>query len=270
MLRRALFLTFACTALLAGGCSTSTPADRSGAAESRSPSPGASADPTKTVLAALDATGRTTARIAHRTEMGAGEGTTYLISGNGSYDFAHHRGTTNVSVASAARFDEVFTDGKLYMRGTTGAETMEWTAVDRSGVEAQHVLRSPANDPEYTLEQASMATDFTRTGPERVGSVPATHFRGQLPYEALTLKLAKKPLETTGKLRDLLGGEIFVPVDVWVDGQGRAVRIRMSLQMGATASSVSTLTLTELGRPVEVTVPHAEVEVGSDEMGMLA
>ncbi|MCX5398056.1 hypothetical protein [Streptomyces sp. NBC_00102] len=280
MLRRTLLLTFACTALLAGGCSTSAPADGTSAdgtsadgtspAESRSPSPSPSADPTRTVLAAVESTGRTTARTTHRTETGAGEGTTYLISGGGAYDFTRHRGTTTVSVASAARFEEVFTDGKLYMRGTAGAETMEWTAIDRPGIEAQHVLRAPANDPEYTLEQAAMATDFTRTGPERVGSVQATHYRDQLPYEAITLKLAKKPLETVGKLREMMGGEIFVPVDVWVDGQGRAVRIRMTLQMGTAGSSVSTLTFTDLGRPVEVTVPHAEVEVGSDEMGMLA
>lgn len=30
------------------------------------------------------------------------------------------------------------------------------------------------------------------------------------------------------------------------------------------------MTLTELGRPVEVKVPHAEVVVGADEMGLLA
>ncbi|MFD6528411.1 hypothetical protein [Streptomyces sp. NPDC060184] len=269
MPRRALFLTFACAALLAGGCGTSTPTDGTRAAESRSPSPSASADPTRTVLAAVDATRRTTAHTAHRTELGTGGEATYTLSGAGTYDFTHHRGTTDVSVGSVARFEEVFTDEKVYMRGSAGAETLEWTAVDRSAIEAQHMLRSPANDPEYTLEQAAMATDFDMSGTEKVGSAPATHYRGRLPYAALTLRMAKEPLETAEKLRDLLDGEIFVPVDVWVDRQGRAVRIRMTLQMGTAGSSVSTLTFTDLGRPVEVTVPHAEVEVGSDEMGML-
>ncbi|MGW2282023.1 hypothetical protein [Streptomyces sp. NPDC001770] len=172
--------------------------------------------------------------------MGAGGDATYVISGGGVHDFVHHRGTTTATIATAARFEEVFADGKVYMRGTAGADTVEWTAIERDGIEAQHILRSPANDPEYTLEQAAMATDFRRAGEEKAEGTPTTHYRGRLPYEALTLDMSQKSSKTAGTLRDMMGGDIPVPIDVWVDGQGRATRVRMSLELEGTVSSVST------------------------------
>ncbi|WEH41000.1 hypothetical protein [Streptomyces sp. AM 2-1-1] len=279
MLRRALSLAFVCTALLAGGCGTSSSTESAGATErasvadpinpAKSVSPTPESDPTRLVLAAVEATGRTTARTAHRTELGTGADATYVISGGGAHDFVHHRGTTDVEPASAARFDEVFADGKVYLRGTAGSGTRGWSVVDRDDLEAQHILRSPANDPEYTLRQAAMGTDFRAAGEEKTGSTPTTHYRGRLPFEALTLEMSEESLTTAKTLRQMVGGEIPVPVDVWVDGHGRATRIRMSLRIEGAATSVSTLTLTDLGRPVEVTVPGTATEAEAGGMGIL-
>lgn len=62
----------------------------------------------------------------------------------------------------------------------------------------------------------------------------------------------------------MMGGEIPATAEVWVDQRRRAVRIRLSLDIPGSVSSITTLTLTDLGRPVKVTVPTAEGTEESD------
>lgn len=114
------------------------------------------------------------------------------------------------------------------------------------------------------------ATEFRKTGEEKVGSTPTTHYRGRPPFSALTLEMSEDALRTAGTLRSMVGGEIPVPIDVWVDEQARAARVRMSLDLEGAASSVSTLALTGLGRPIEVTVPHGAVRSTPTRWGFTA
>ncbi|MFE5941969.1 hypothetical protein [Streptomyces sp. NPDC056480] len=266
--RRALSSTVVvCSVLLSTGCgaaksgggaSGATPSRATGATPTATPTVAAAVDSTRTVRVALDATGRTTARTSVRTELGKGSVPAYVISGKGAHDFAEHRGTVSIGIATAARFEEVLADGRVYIRGAAGDETMPWSYVDRDEVEARHILRAPANDPEYTLRQAAMGERFQQVGEEDLNGSAVTRYRGLLTHEALTLQMNKEMRAKTDRLRDLMGGLIPATVDVWVDSRKRAVQVRLSMTIEGAASSVNTLTLTELGRPVKVTVPAAE------------
>ncbi|MFD3993450.1 hypothetical protein [Streptomyces sp. NPDC058583] len=158
--------------LLTAGCAT---AESGG--NGAEPTPSRAATPTvaatvaatRTVRAALDVTGRTAARTVAKTELGKGAVPACVISGDGAHDFAKDRGIVSVGMATAARFEEVFADGRVYIRGNAGDETMPWSYVDRDDVDARHVLRAPANDPEYTLRQAAMGEKFQQVGACRRG-----------------------------------------------------------------------------------------------------
>lgn len=69
---------------------------------------------------------------------------------------------------------------------------MPWSYVDRDEIEVRHILRAPANDPEYTLRQAAMGEEFEQVGEENLNGTPVTRYRGLLTHEALTLQMTKE------------------------------------------------------------------------------
>ncbi|MGW2304106.1 hypothetical protein [Streptomyces sp. NPDC001809] len=274
-MRRALSSTVLCGVLLTAGCATggssgadAGPAPTVTTRATPTPTPGVAAS--QAVRTALAATGRTSARTAVRTELGRGSGPAYVLSGTGVHDFAEDRGSVSIGLADAARFDEVFADGRVYVRGKAGGESMPWSYVDRADAEARHMLRAPANDPEYTLRQASMGERFERIGEigeEKLDGVAVTRYRGLLPHSALTLEMGEETRAKADVLRTYFGGRIPVTVDVWVDGRERAVRVRLSTTIKNVMSSVTTLTLTELGRPVKVVVPTGAAASDASVLG---
>ncbi|TXS32903.1 hypothetical protein EAO70_00210 [Streptomyces sp. adm13(2018)] len=173
----------------------------------------------------------------------------------------------SVGLADAVRFDEVFADGRVYVRGKAGGESMPWSYADRADAEARHMLRAPANDPEYTLRQASMGERSERVGEEKPGGAAVTRYRGLLPHSALTLEMGEETRAEADTLRTYFGGGIPVTVDVWVDGRERAIGVRLSMTVKDVMSSVTTLTLTELGRPVRVVVPAGASASGASVLG---
>lgn len=281
-IRRAVPLVAVCAALLSAGCGPRTAGEEPRAAASGAPgasgSSGASSSPaptptvdrTRIVRAALTATGRTSARTAHKTEISQAGGPVYVLTGEGAHDFARHRGRTTAALASAARFEEVFANGKVYLRGSAGDETVGWSVVDRGEVKARNLLRAPANDPEYTLRQAAMAKGFTRAGEEKLRGVATVRYRGLLPQQALTLEMEAERRKKIDQLGEMMGGALPVTADVWVDPQGRAAQLRLSLKIADQMSSVLTLTLSELGRPVKITVPTgATAADAADAVGVI-
>ncbi|WP_330461042.1 hypothetical protein OIB37_31735 [Streptomyces sp. NBC_00820] len=247
-MRHPLSLTAVCAMLLTAGCATAE-GGASGTGDAKAAA-SASAVGTRAVRAALDVTGRTTAHTEQTVELTANTMPPYVISASGAYDFAAHRGTASVGLADVARFQEVFTDARIYLRGTAGAESMPWSYIDRADADATHLLRSPGNDPEYTLRQAALGEEFELVGKERTNGAPTTHYRGLLPHKALTLRMTKDAREQADQMRDLLHGRIPATADVWVDAEKRVVRVKFTSDIArAGVLSVSTLTLTKLGEP---------------------
>ncbi|MEU3889169.1 hypothetical protein [Streptomyces sp. NPDC029041] len=70
----------------------------------------------------------------------------------------------------------------------------------------------------------------------------------------------------TEQARDTLGSDLPVFADAWVDGQGRLVRTRMSMNMSG-ARSTLTMSLSDTGEPVRVRVPRGADTVPVTEVG---
>ncbi|MFF3688683.1 LppX_LprAFG lipoprotein [Streptomyces sp. NPDC002187] len=244
-------ITLLCAAvLLCAGCSGDPDKDAAdGAGKSSAPS----ADHGRAVRAAIAATGRTTARIEKKIETGDGT-KTYTITVAGGFDLAAEKGRLAVDLPGGAisRLDEIFADGDVYLRGVQGVEDT-WGSMPRDKAEGHYMLRAPLNDPEHTLKQVAAMRRVSKLGDEKVNGVPATHYRGMIDHATLTLRLAKSARSKADEMRDLLGSEIPVFADAWVDGEGRAVRVRLSFT--SSIKSEVTMTLSDFGKPVTASAP---------------
>ncbi|RPK54605.1 hypothetical protein EES43_28955 [Streptomyces sp. ADI96-02] len=253
-------------AALSSGCAQQTSESEAQAAGNGS---AAAASPyanyTQAVRAAVQKTRETSARTVMKTEMGTTPGEpTHTITAKGAHDFARNSGTVNSKVEDVAEFDLVLTPERIYVRGTAGTETVPWSYTGRADAKVQHALRAPGNDPAHLLRQASMSSEYDRFGTETVAGTATTRYHAPLSHKALVLNMSKEMLGKSEQLRDMLGGEIPATADVWVDKQQRAVQIRLSMNIPGAVSSTTTLTLTDLGRAVKVTVPTAEGALDSD------
>ncbi|MCX5254839.1 hypothetical protein OOK27_11745 [Streptomyces canus] len=70
----------------------------------------------------------------------------------------------------------------------------------------------------------------------------------------------------TDQARDALGSELPVFADAWVDGRGRLVQTRMSVNMSG-ARVTLTMALSGIGEPVRVTVPRAADTIPVTKVG---
>lgn len=109
------------------------------------------------------------------------------------------------------------------------------------------------------LHAASALTPVTEVGPEQVGGVPATHYRGTVDLAAVP---APDP-DARAELNELAALASPTPdVDVWVGPDGRIAQLRTTSAPApgtraatAPAPAAVTVTLTEPGIPVRVTPP---------------
>ncbi|GAA2248401.1 hypothetical protein GCM10010232_39690 [Streptomyces amakusaensis] len=251
-MRRSLFSALACVALLTVGCAAKGPQSQA-AAPAASASATAEPDRSQVVRAAVE--GLTTSRTAYRWEVAQPGDRVYVLTGRGGHDFARKQGTLVVSFEDAARFEQVFTPERLYIRGGTKKGSVDWMSVDRSGVKTKQLLKAPGNDPEFLLRQVIQTERYQRIGVDDVAGTSATLYRGALTQEALTLNMSPEARKKTDRMRDMLDGSIPATSNVWIDEHGRLVQVRLEMNIEGAIRSTTTLTFTEQGEPVKVRVP---------------
>lgn len=141
---------------------------------------------------------------------------------------------------------------------------LTWTATDLTGEfdgeretaprdasDTALIARVPG-EPAGLFDVVAAATEAIVVGQEDVAGVPATHLRASArPQAAVEAGLGTQAQLAIAQLPDL-------PVEVWVDADGRPVRIRYtvvlpSVQDGRTRTLVTTYDYTGWGEPVDVT-----------------
>lgn len=266
-MRRPLLITVA-AALLCAGCSTADAGnrDKPGAA-SPSPSSTSSSDPRSAVRAAVAALRKESTGFRQEVEL-EGEGKTYGLTVTGDFDFAADKGHLTVDFPGGAidHSDQVFADGKIYISGAEGVEEDAWGVMPRDKAEAHYLLRAPLNDPEHVLVQIASMREISREGEENVHGVRAVHYRGILDHRTVTLRMDKDVRTKMDQARDMLGSDLPVFADAWVDSRGRLVQTRTSVNMPG-AQATLTMALSDIGEPVRVTVPRASDTVPVTEVG---
>ncbi|MET9417765.1 LppX_LprAFG lipoprotein [Streptomyces klenkii] len=214
-----------------------------------------SADHEAAVRAAVDATGRSTARIDEKIEMGDGGSQKYTISITGDFDMAGDKGRLTAALdASPMHLEEIFANGNVYLKGMDPEAPETWGFVARDKVEARYLLRAPANDPEHVLRQIAAMRKVKKEGEEKVNGAHTVHYSGTLDFDTATLRMDAEMRTKAGQVRDMSGGELPIRAEAWIDDQGRVARTRISHRVGQ-AGSTATMTLSDQGKPVDTKAP---------------
>ncbi len=254
----------AAAALLCVGCST---ADAGKGDKPAAVSPSESSSASRAVRAAVAALREDSAGFRQEIEL-EGEGEVYGLTATGGFDFAADKGHLAVDLPGGAidHSDQVFADGKIYINGAQGIDEDAWGVMPRDKAEAHYLLRAPLNDPEHVLEQIAAMRKISREGEENVRGVRAVRYRGILDHRTVTRRMAPDVRTRMNQARDALGSDLPVFADAWVDGRGRLVQTRMSVNMSRTRATL-TMALSDIGEPVRVTVPRAADTVPLTKVG---
>jgi hypothetical protein len=114
-------------------------------------------------------------------------------------------------------------------------------------------------DPTQTLSYLrGVSSDVTKTGTDTIRGVPATGYRATIDMDKAAAQgdaTERKAIEAYEKAV----GSSTLPVEVWLDGQGRLVREHESVTLTSDGHKVSTDTTVDLydyGTPVSISAPE--------------
>lgn len=246
----------------------------SGGADSDSEeSAGKTVDQRAAVRAAIERTSADSARVDEKIELKSADSPrTYVFAIAGVFDLAGDRGRLTVRFEDSGMdpVEEVFVGDTVYVRGSREAGEGRWASAVRSEALTRYFLRAPLNDPEHLLRQVKAMRQVSNEGKEQVNGAPAVHYRGTIDHATATLRMTAETKRGLNDLREKLGDDMPVYADVWVDGKGRAVQVRLSCFGGVKA--MTTMTLSNFGTSVKAEAPSAEqiVPVTAGEDVLLA
>lgn len=206
------------------------------------------------------------------------------MDAEGAYDFAHSKGemTMTMELPEAAgemggtqTIDMVFEDLVVYMKYPMMSQlapgSKPWIRLDlevigrESGMDFGSMMQSGTSDPSQMLEWLrGVSGDVEVVGEEEVRGAPATHYAGTIDFDKVA---DQAPAEVREQLKASIStmtkaiGTSTVPFDVWIDDQGRAVRMEQSFDFtgGATeeASMSITVDIFDFGTEVDIQIPPA-------------
>jgi hypothetical protein len=113
------------------------------------------------------------------------------------------------------------------------------------------------------LDALREVAEVEKVGTQEIDGIATTHYRATL--DPAKLAAAFGPLESMGLGGAAKLGAGTMPVDLWVDAEGRVVRVSQSVDLSAAdAGTISwTLDLREFGEPLELTAPESALDLGS-------
>jgi hypothetical protein len=149
------------------------------------------------------------------------------------------------------------------MTGTPSAKP--WVGLDAKelGIDARQLAASQGADPTAGLDiLQGLSQNATVVGTETVKGVKTTHYKGTSDFAALAKNL---PAKQAADAKKLFGAKQSMPVDVWLDDQGRARRMDFSFSTNQNGVSMTMKTqyyFMKFGEPVTITPPPAD-QVGT-------
>ncbi|CAL9438036.1 hypothetical protein [Streptomyces sp. Tu 3180] len=201
-----------------------------GASSSASGSAGAREEGTTAVRTAYDKTAEAeTARMEIRVKAAAG-GETVTSTGQGALDMTEGDSVMTVT-AQGKRVEQRVVDQILYqkMDGQKAPGGKSWVKIDLAkAAEKQGVNPQQIGDPAQSAAYAKAITDkdVTEVGTEKVDGVDTTRYK-------VTVDVAELP--GGDQLRRQIGPTL--PMEVWLDDQGRLRRQQVDMTVKASAAS---------------------------------
>ncbi|MGW5354208.1 hypothetical protein ACWERV_27270 [Streptomyces sp. NPDC004031] len=208
------------------------------------------------VRSAVAASRSTSARITDTVVVNS-NGTGGTLTVTGAFDMAADKGAVTVRLPRGAidHIDEVFDQKTVYLRGLSNLG-QKWVETVRADTVTHYLLRAPLNDPECVLQQIAEMDHVSKAAPARINGTPTVHYSGSLGLGPLTMRMAAGPRGQLAAAKED-SWAVFADADVWVDQAGHVVRTRTTIALQNTTVT-ATMTLSDVGHPVTVTVPTAE------------
>lgn len=204
-----------------------------------------------------------TARIDLRLEAGSAQGgaAASAITGSGVFDFKARRGRLTIGLGTPGlAVDDESNQAEVVLIGDTAyvkvkaleasLKGKQWFKV--TGQAGGDVLAN--SDPAAALSSLRGQTgDVSTVGKEAVRGEATTHYRANVDL-VVAAEAQGASAAAVEKLKAL--PQRVVPLDVWVDGDGRARRLRMGV--GGNAGDTITVELYDFGTAVDVEPPPAD------------
>jgi hypothetical protein len=288
----------AALALTLGACGGSaTPKASPSSTTTAAPAP---RDTSKTVLASIRTTAaeRTARESLTVTTDGSGPGA-FSLTSEGAIDFASGDsqftmdlgGPTASMLGGGLEVRSV--NGVVYMKlpaslgGLFGGGGGEWISVDTAKLSGSSPLAGvgQGNPTQILAALQQVSDDVKEVGTETVRGTETTHYVATLDF-AKAIDNAEVPASLRGKAKGLFKGTAPVPVDVYLDNEGRLRRMTMDVDLGsfmggavgasgASGADLSlpkvtiALDLYDFGAPVHVQAPPADQIVELPSLGGL-
>lgn len=209
-----------------------------------------------------------TARLALRLVLPGPRPTT--VAGEGVVDFAGRRGALNLDygdlgamlAAADGPLETVLEPAGVFVRvpGLIGPDK-PWVKVDLAalddvaGVDVGPLGQLQSADPVQALAFLLGAGEMRKVGEERLRGTPSTRYRGVLDLAQAAAAAPPELGPSVEAARAALGGQP-VPVEVWLDDEGRARKLRLETGSGEGKGTVE-MELFDFGVPADVVTPPA-------------
>jgi hypothetical protein len=203
----------------------------------------------------------------------------FSVEGEGAIDERTLEGSASMTV-EGQKLTEVIKNPYAYIRlppvaGAAIADGKPWVRANldayTQALGAPSPFQGDTGRPAQTLSVLDSGGHVTKVGSEDVRGVASTHYRALLDVAHVDSAAAPAAARRYAEALDKLTGASSLPVDVWVDAQGRVRRFSLGLQahtpVGAVDETVS-MELFDFGPQPQVVVP-AESEV-TDITGAVA
>jgi hypothetical protein len=192
-------------------------------------------------------------------------GNRVTVDGSGDFDSTRQTGSLRARLGVGglqSTVEEVLSGKTVYVSSPLFSTVLPagktWVKLDLASATKTLGVNASAltsQDPGAALEQLRALTGLRQLGTAAVDHVQTTHYRGRVDVAKLT-----------PAVRSLVSasGAAFGPVDVWVGADGYVHRIRVTTTAssgGQRAKTVVTMTLSDYGETVSVSVPPASATV---------
>lgn len=204
------------------------------------------------------------AQFAMTMQMGIG-GKQVSMNAHGDLDMAHQEGEIFLDISGLSSLSEgklpagttmteLLTANALYMSSPLLASTLpsgaRWMKIDLSKVEQEagidpQSLTSGETDPAQYLKYLTASSgQVTKVGTAMVRGIPTTQYSATIDMAKAVSQLDKGDSSAEAQLRSTFAktGMSSMPVQAWIDSQGRLRRVQMQMSM-----SVS-------GQPLQMTI----------------
>ena len=212
------------------------------------------------------------------------------VTAEGAFDYTARKGRLVVDVGSVGlpgvatgTKAEMLLDGDVVFMKFPGVGLPDkpWVRVDAAERAASGAAGSPiggldqlgSSDPTAALDMLrGVAKDVREIGEEKVRGTTTTRYRGTVDLKAALAKVPENRRAQLDALAEQLEAE-SIPVDVWVDGDGRARRLVYAVALpgpdggastgaaddtGAELKMTTTIEFFDFGTKVDLKLPPAE------------